>query len=310
MHARTGLHIISAVAGFGLLSACGGMVPRASHGLGDTPPAAPDISQAQIDNQTYYQRFVDRQLAQGLMRTDGGGPDTPFDMRDVLDTFERLAFYDEYTRDGSFDKSSAAARLARWEKPVRINIIFGDTIPFAERADLHNQVNAYAARLGQLTGHSIKSTRSNGNFDVVFVGHDDAHQLSDFLDLRRPIVGPDPQRIVATMPRDVHCLVMAFSNQSDGAYDHAIAVIRAENPAPLKTACIHEELAQGLGLANDSPYARPSIFNDDDEFATLTTMDGVMLEVLYDSRLHSGMTLEQARPILRQIGDDLNQPNS
>jgi hypothetical protein len=35
-----------------------------------------------------------------------------------------------------------------------------------------------------------------------------------------------------------------------------------------------------------------------------------MLEVLYDSRLHSGMTLEQARPILRQIGDDLNQPNS
>jgi hypothetical protein len=87
-------------------------------------------------------------------------------------------------------------------------------------------------------------------------------------------------------------------------------VIRTDTPDLLKTACIHEELAQGLGLANDSPRARPSIFNDDDEFATLTTMDGLMLEILYDDRLYSGMTLDQARPLLRQIGDDLNRPNS
>jgi hypothetical protein len=310
MRAGTGFHIIAAVTGLGLLSACGGMMPRSQNGPTDIGEPTPILTQTQIDNQIYYQRYVDHQLAQGLMRTDAGGPDTPFDMRDVLDTFEQLAFYDEYDRNGSFDKTSAMARLSRWEKPVRFNIIFGDTIPLAERIYLQDQIDAYATRLSQLTQHSIKSTRRNGNFDVVFVGHDDATKLNDLLDLRRPIVGPDPQRIVAMMPRDVHCLVMAFSNQSDGAYDHAIAVIRAENPAPLKTACIHEELAQGLGLANDSPRARPSIFNDDDEFATLTTMDGVMLQVLYDKRLRSGMTIDDARTILHQIGADLNQPNS
>jgi hypothetical protein len=44
-------------------------------------------------------------------------------------------------------------------------------------------------------------------------------------------------------------------------------VIRAEHPDLLRLSCLHEEIAQGLGLPNDSPRARPSIFNDDEEFA-------------------------------------------
>ena len=38
----------------------------------------------------------------------------------------------------------------------------------------------------------------------------------------------------------------------------------------MRRACVHEEMAQGLGLGNDSETARPSIFNDDEEFALLT----------------------------------------
>ena len=78
----------------------------------------------------------------------------------------------------------------------------------------------------------------------------------------------------------------------------------------MQRACIEEELAQGLGLANDSPYARPSIFNDDDEFATLTSMDAVMLQILYNPRLLPGMTLDQARPFLYEISELLNKPQS
>ena len=54
-----------------------------------------------------------------------------------------------------------------------------------------------------------------------------------------------------------------------------------------------------MGLANDSPDARPSIFNDDDEFALLTTHDEKLLSILYDDRLAPGMSLEQARPVIR-----------
>lgn len=149
------------------------------------------------------------------------------------------------------------------------------------------------------------------NFDVLFMGHDDRDQMDAFLASRGPQIGALAKQVVAMMPEDVHCMVMAFSNaEIRHGYTHAIAIIRAEHPPLMQRACIEEELAQGLGLANDSPYARPSIFNDDDEFATLTTMDAVMLQILYDPRLLPGMTLDQARPYLYEISELLNEPQS
>jgi hypothetical protein len=73
----------------------------------------------------------------------------------------------------------------------------------------------------------------------------------------------------------------------------------------MRLSCIHEELAQGMGLANDSPQARPSIFNDDEEFALLTRHDELLLRMLYDPRLSPGMTPAEAAPIARQIAAEL-----
>ena len=93
---------------------------------------------------------------------------------------------------------------------------------------------------------------------------------------------------------------MAFSERPGGyAYGDAIAVIRSEHPDLLRRSCVHEEIAQGLGLGNDSPNARPSIFNDDDEFALLTTHDEMLLRLLYDPAVRAGMDAEQVRPIVR-----------
>ncbi len=69
----------------------------------------------------------------------------------------------------------------------------------------------------------------------------------------------------------------------------------------MRKSCIHEEIAQGLGLANDSPEARPSIFNDDDEFALLTIHDEMLLTMLYDPRPAIGMSVEQARPVIKEL---------
>ncbi|MFO1174145.1 MAG: DUF2927 domain-containing protein [Paracoccaceae bacterium] len=73
----------------------------------------------------------------------------------------------------------------------------------------------------------------------------------------------------------------------------------------MRRSCFHEELAQALGLVNDSPAARPSIFNDNQEFAYLTRQDELMLRLLYDRRLRPGMTLDEARPIVGQIAAEL-----
>ena len=125
--------------------------------------------------------------------------------------------------------------------------------------------------------------------------------------LRRivPGIGEDVVRTITDMPRSTYCLVFAFSEGNASTYSHAVAVIRGEHPDLLRLSCYHEELAQGLGLANDSPTARPSIFNDDEEFALLTTQDELMLQMLYDPRLHPGMKPEAARPIVEAIAREL-----
>ncbi len=76
-------------------------------------------------------------------------------------------------------------------------------------------------------------------------------------------------------------------------------------PDLFRLSCIHEEIAQGLGLANDSPLARPSIFNDDEEFGLLTQHDERLLAMLFDARLRPGMTAEEAEPVLTQIASEL-----
>ena len=269
------------------------------------------ISVAQSELMERLTRFEQSQLSRGLMRTDGGGPDTPFDMHDILRHFQDIAFYDEYDATIGFTRISKASHLEKWTTPVRFNPVFGKSVN-RHRAKLANATVAkYVNKLSRITGHPMLVSARKPNFDVLFMGQDDNEQMDAFLASRGPQIGASAKQIVAMMPEDVHCMVMAFSNENERrGYTHAIAIIRAEHPPLMQRACIEEELAQGLGLANDSPYARPSIFNDDDEFATLTSMDAVMLQILYNPRLLPGMTLDQARPYLYEISELLNKPQS
>ena len=73
-------------------------------------------------------RFEQSQLSRGLMRTDGGGPDTPFDMHDILRHFQDIAFYDEYDATIGFTRISKASHLEKWTTPVRFNPVFGKSV--------------------------------------------------------------------------------------------------------------------------------------------------------------------------------------
>ncbi|MCL4674950.1 MAG: DUF2927 domain-containing protein, partial [Pararhodobacter sp.] len=112
-------------------------------------------------------------------------------------------------------------------------------------------------------------------------------------------------RLITDMPRETFCMVMAFSRDGSAVYSEAVAVIRAEHPDLTRLACYHEELTQGLGLASDSDHARPSIFNDDQEFALLTDHDLLLLRMHYDPRLTPGMSLGRAQRIIFSIASEL-----
>lgn len=268
-------------------------------------PKAP--SEDSLRLAAYYTRVESQLVAQGLLRTGGGGPDTQFSRRMLIENFERIAFYDEYLRGGGLQVARGGeSRLKRWSQPVRMTVEFGSTVTEAQQAIDRAEVKRYAARLARISGHPITVTDSNPNYHVLYMSEDDGDVLPDRIKQLVPNINENALNIFRDLPRAIHCLVIAFSSEPGGhEYAKAIALIRAEHPSLLRKSCVHEELAQGLGLANDSPRARPSIFNDDDEFALLTTHDELLLKMLYDRRLTAGMSWVEAKPIVETLADEV-----
>lgn len=264
-------------------------------------------SEASLDLQRYYARVEQDLLTRGLMRTDGGGVDTPFTETMLVRNFERIALAEEYTRGAGLQPSNGAlGEIKKWTVPVRIGVTFGDTVSAVARNRDRQTLGAYTRRLARVSGHSIMLVTSQPNFHVLVMGEDDKQQLRDTLDRIAPGMEPSSRAIFTNLPRAIHCLVVAFSDSASGnAYRQAVALVRSEHPDLTRRACFHEELAQGLGLANDDQNARPSIFNDDEEFALLTTHDELLLRILYDPALQPGMTAAQARPIVQRLAETL-----
>ncbi len=299
-----------------LLMGCDPVPPVATGPqTGSTPPAArppaqlqPAPSDASRSLAQYYQRLQADQLGKGLLRTDGGGPDTPFTARELARNFELIAFFDEYERGAGLRASDGKpVPLRRWTQPVRINVEFGASVAPARHAAKQNEVAAYAARLARLTRHPVGMDAAQPNMHVLVYGEDDREQLLQRARQIVPGMSPAAFSVFRILPRNIHCFVMAFSGGTGGvhSYRQAIVLIRAEHPDLFFRSCVHEELAQGLGLANDTPRARPSIFNDDDEFALLTRHDELLLRMLYDPRMTPGITLDEARPIIAQMAQEL-----
>ena len=287
----------------------GNQSPNATSARPDpkSTPSAPSATSQRLAK--YYGGLQDDLLASDLLRRDGGGPDTPYTASTLENNFKQLAFYDEYARGKGFLRSSGkAGRLRRWTRPVRLTTEFGASVSSANRAKTNDVVTDYVIRLAKITGHDISISEKKPNFHVFFMGEDDRAQLISRVKEIIPNINRESIAIFENLPRSIHCLVFAFSGR-DRRYEYteAIALIRSEHPELMQKSCIHEELAQGLGLANDSPYARPSIFNDDDEFATLTRQDELFLKMLYHPTLQPGMSIEAAQPIVQKLAEVLIQ---
>ncbi|MFW2589159.1 DUF2927 domain-containing protein [Sagittula sp. SSi028] len=269
------------------------------------PPAKTTVTATESSRAmaAYYARIQSNLLAQGLLRTDGGGPDTPFTDTMLVRNFAAIALEEEYVRGQGLRPSGANAGSAikKWLQPVRVTTEFTPNVPTDQRAWDRAEVASFTRRLGQITGHPVSLSDKNPNFHVIFAAQDDHALIADRIREIVPDVNPTALRIFQTIPRGIHCLVMAFAEENGGyAYGNAIAVIRSEHPELMRLSCVHEEMAQGFGLTNDSPSARPTIFNDDDEFALLTRHDELLLQMLYDPALQPGMLAEEALPIARR----------
>ncbi|MDN5789045.1 DUF2927 domain-containing protein [Pseudorhodobacter sp.] len=303
----------SLVASAALLSACvNGAVPVSGRAARPPPPRAaqpapvPKASPASLALRAYYAGVQEELLSRGLMRTDSGAKDAPFTARMLANNFIRIAFFDEFdSTSGTLVARPTEKRLRRWQKPIRVGLTFGASVPVAKQPIERARVRSYLARLAALTGHSIQLASTGINFQLQFLDTDELRAIGPTVRKADPSIGAPELQSITNMSDSTYCQVTYSLDEGSSLIERAFAVIRAEHPDLLSLSCLHEEVAQGLGLPNDSPQARPSIFNDDQEFATLTPMDEAMLRMLYDKRLTPGMSITEARPIIDQIAAEL-----
>lgn len=271
-------------------------------------PAAPSPKSAAAA--AYFAQVQQTLLAQGMLRSDGGG-EIPVTDRMLAENFMRIALRDEYRRSsGGFVRQETDSNLRRWEIPVRIGIRFGASVPPDRQATDRARIASFVARLSRVTGHPMSVDDRAPNFFVYIVSEDEREALGPTVRAALPGLGPAEVAGITELPRTTYCLVYALADGNSGAYTRAFAVIRAEHPDLLRLSCLHEELTQGLGLPNDSPRARPSIFNDDEEFALLTDQDELLLRMLYSPELRPGMTASEARPIVFSLARRLTGGDS
>lgn len=70
--------------------------------------------------------------------------------------------------------------------------------------------------------------------------------------------------------------------------------------------CLHEEMAQALGTANDLYRLPDTVFNDDNFHSVLTPFDMMMLRTLYDPSLPAGISRSEAQPQVLSILNRIN----
>lgn len=218
-------------------------------------------------------------LAKGYLRTARTPADAPFDNRALNEHFAKIAFGVEADLN---EGRSDAPYLARWTVPLRWHLF----APTGEAEAARGEVAAFTARLAALAGRDIAEAEgaTAANLDILLVGPE------RFEAARHWAAGRFAQsEVILRMLRTFEhigypCVGQIFYDQADdtqpqGSIVHSIVLIRQGLTDLGRLSCIEEELAQVMGLRNDHDDVRPSIFNDDEEFALLTRHDEYLLTI-------------------------------
>lgn len=275
--------------------------------VGISPVSTPNSGS---DLQRVYAAAEANMLELGKMRTDYSPKDAPFSYDDLAQNFSQIALQNEYRiSDGRFVEGRSQTFLRRWEGPVRVGTVFGQSnSEDAERLG-KSEVSKYTRRLAHLTNIDMRtSSAKNANFLVLFLNEEEQKEFADTLPSLLSDISPAVVDAFRNSPRNIFCAAFAFTKPGQkGVYGNVLILVKSEHSEFMRKSCIHEEMAQAMGLTNDSPDARPSIFNDDEEFAFLTRHDEILLRMLYDPRLKAGMESYEVIPLLPSVARDASR---
>ena len=256
---------------------------------------------ASPDGANRYRSSIEVARVLGLMRTEFKPSDAAYDRADLARHFEQVVF-DQERQKIDIDPSVADHEyvLTRWNGPVRYRIQ-GDGVGPGDAETMA----ALTTRLEAASGVAFTDV-GNGvaNYTVNIMTVEERSDWWNGLDEEGRADYENTAVEAWLRTHSVPCFVSyrtATRAGSPGVITRAQVYIKAELEDLYRTACFHEEVAQSLGLHNDHDDVRPSIFNDDGEFALLTAHDLDLLRVFYDDQLEPGMSRGEAMPIAREV---------
>lgn len=247
----------------------------------------------------YWQKYEAMLTSKGLMRTERDPADAPYSNADLVRDFHAIMLHKEHARrGGDFVKNAARRPLKKLEPEVGI-AISGRTIDAADMANIRGVMD----RLHRVTGVRLVESGADPTIRLMILTREErlAFARKAAEDPRWSFIA---QNVANDLGRAVCGTYYSRDRKQPGRYDY-IVVIPAEVGGLLRQSCLEEELGQAFGPGADYDKARPSIFNDDAEFALMTRHDEELLRILYDPRLKAGMTAAQAMPIVHRIVEEL-----
>ncbi|SFI20692.1 DUF2927 domain-containing protein [Albimonas pacifica] len=252
---------------------------------------------AQPDPERHFAEMQASLLAKGWLRTDIAPADAPYDRRDLERNFRLIAFRTEFPDAGDILDERP---LSKWRGDLTWRML-GEVRP-SDRA----RMETLGARIAQATGLEVREagTGETARMTIMYLGPDSRPRMRAALGTRYS----DAQlQMFDAWASQLWVVCYATTYRGgDGRWNTAAMIgIRDELPDLLRDSCLDEEVVQALGLPNDDATVRPSIFNDDEEFAFMTEHDADLLRILYDPRLQPGMTEAEAAPIVRRIVDEM-----
>ena len=256
-----------------------------------------------------WQRYEDSLTLRGKLRTDRIAADIPFSKDDLADHFSKVAFGvdPEFEEDKTADQLASAQMVRKWRSPIRYRILGNP--PSADLLWIEGLFQRLPGLIDVQTRPITFESGESANFLVFFY---DARQRADLLDAYDRADTREARAALTDLfsDRSICAGIASHAHLPDdearGVIRQAMVFIRAELPDRLRTSCIEEEVIQTLGLIRDDDSVRPSIFNEDEEFAYLTNHDEYLLRILYDPRIKPGMSPIEAMPLVRQIAAELD----
>ncbi len=245
----------------------------------------------------YYRSLASNLHSAGHLRIERAPADAPYDAETLSRNFHTIAFFYEFrVENGSVVPEQTEKPLNRWSDRIRYRLA-GDGVTAADR----REIAQLADQFGDLTGLEFEPVASEHDLLITIAGPRGRRAISDSLKSAGLPAFQEQYDIWRNTPGWICGATLGVDPDNPSVLTAAHIFMASELNGTLRRACLHEEFAQALGLTNDSPRARPSVFNDDQEFALITTHDALLLQILYDPRLTPGMTATEAMPTVNQI---------